>query len=209
MSTRLDLQNRLGMFFQNNTYYQTIDFNDSLQDGIDEIAAFTGCIYNSATLPFTANTTYYDLLTLLPDYIGVVAIFSTGINRFLIPTSLTKLDQDRIDWEVAAGTPYYFVPISHRYIAIYKKPITAGYGNFFIYYRAAAPQLTDTTLIPIPEDHMYALETYSECDLLEQNQEWNKATAMFQNYQKELVQLKLYMRSKLNPDRVSSLRANG
>ena len=55
MSTRIDLQQRLGMFFQNNQYYQTIDFNDSLQDGIDEIAAFTGCIYNSATLPFTAG----------------------------------------------------------------------------------------------------------------------------------------------------------
>lgn len=209
MSTRIDLQNRLGMFFQNNKYYQTIDFNDSLQDGMDEIAAFTGCIYKSATLPFTANTTYYDMLTLLPDYIGIVAIFSTGINRFLIPTSLTKLDQDRIDWEIAAGTPFYFVSINHRYIAIYKKPITSGYGNMFVYYRAASPTLTDGMVIPIPEDHMYALESYSECDLLEQNQEWSKASVMFQNYQKELNQLRLYMRGKLNPDRVSSLRGNG
>jgi len=209
MSTRVDLQTRIQQFFQNQPYYQSIDMNDSLQDGVDEIAAVTGCIYGSVELPFTANTTYYDMLTLIPNYIGVIAIFSTGINRFLIPTSISKLDQDRIDWEIAAGTPYYFCPISHRYIAIYKKPITSGYGNMFVYYRASAPTLTDTLAIPIPEDHMYALEAYSEMDLLEQNQEWNKATAMYQNYRDELTKLREYMRNKLNPDRVKSLRSNG
>ena len=129
---------------------------------------------------------------------------------FLIPTSLTKLDQDRIDWEIAAGTPYYFCPISHRYIAIYKKPITPNYGNMFVYYRAAAPTLNDATLIPIPEDHINALETYSECDLLETRiREFNKASLMFKAYQENFQRLRLYMRGKLNPDRMSSLRGNG
>ena len=206
MSTRLDLQTRLNLRFQNQTYYTPTDQNDSLQDGLDEIAAFTGCVYGTATLPITANVTYYDMLTLIPNYIGVIAIFNAAINRFLIPTSITKLDQDRIDWEIAAGTPYYFVPVSHRYVALYKKPITAGYGNMFVYYRASAPLLSDATVIPIPEDHMYALEMYSTCDLLEQNQEFSKATTVFQDYSKRLEQLRIYMRSKLNPDRQPSLR---
>jgi hypothetical protein len=209
MSTRLDLQTRIQQFFQNQPYYQSIDMNDSLQDGLDEIAAVTGCIYGSIEIPFTANTTYYDMLTLIPNYIGVIAIFSTGINRFLIPTSITKLDQDRIDWEVAAGVPYYFCPVSHRYVAIYKKPITSGYGNMFVYYRASAPVLNDATLIPLPEDHMSVLENYSEMDLLEQNQEWTKASTTYQNYRKDLEELKQYMQTRLNPDRMKSLRGNG
>lgn len=206
MSTRVDVTNRLKLHFQNNVYYTSIDFNDSIQDGLDEIVPFTGCVYGSVTLPFVNNLTYYDLLTMIPNYVGVIAIFNNVIKRFLIPTSITKLDQDRIDWECCAGTPYYFCPVNHRYVAIYKKPITDAYGDMFIYYRASAPLLNDATIIPIPEDHVYALEAYATCDLLEQNQEFTKASKMLKTYQSNLEELHLYMRNKRNPDRVKSLR---
>ena len=204
--TRVDMSVRLQNFFQNPTYYTSIDMNDSIQDGLDEVVAFSGCIFRSVVLPFQANLTYYDLVKLFPDYIGLVAIFNSVIRRWLSPTSLRKLNQARIDWETALGTPYYFVPISHRYISIYKKPGTPNYGNAYIFYVAAAPLLGDGTSIPIPEDHLSALESYSIQDLWEQNQEFNKSSEYFETYVNNLETLRVYMQNKRNPERMMSLR---
>ena len=204
--TRLDLQSRLNNQFSNPAYYDAQSINDSIQDGLDEVCAFTGCIYKSISLPFTQYTTYYDFLTLCPDYIGAIAIFNTVIRRWLIPSSLKKFNQDRIDWDVAYGTPYYFSPISHRYVAIYKKPSVSNYGNFFLFYRAAAPQIDDKTQIPIPDEHITALEEYCNTDLLEQAQEWGKASERLKVYMSNLENLRVLMRNQRNRDRMVSLR---
>ena len=203
--TRVDMQGRLQNFFNNSVYYTTDDLNASIQDGLDEVAAFSGCVFNSAVLPFINNKTYYDMLTLLPDYIGVIAIFNSTIRRWLLPTSIRKLDQDRIDWETALGVPYYFVPVTHRYVAIYKKPGTVNYGNMYVFYRASAPLLCDSDTIPIPDDHIQALENYSRTDLWEQNQEWGKAGQELGSYRNTLDLLKTWM-NRRNSERTMSLR---
>lgn len=204
--TRLDLQTDLQLHFNNSTYYTIDDLNNSLQDGLDEIVPFSGCVYKSAVVQITQFTTYYDLLTLLPDYVGIVAIFNTTIRRWMWPTSLRKLNQSRIDWDVAYGTPEYFVPINHRYIAIYKKPAVAHYGNLLVFYLASAPTLGDTTIIPIPDEYGTVLESYSKADLWEQAQEWGKAGVELKNYIESLEELRVLMKSKRNRDRLPSLR---
>jgi hypothetical protein len=203
---RIDMATRLQNYFNNPIYYTGIDLNDSIQDGLDEVVAFSGCVYNSATVPFQANLTYYNMRQLLPDYLGVIAIFNNVIKRWLLPTSLRKLNQDRIDWECVGGTPYYFSAVNHRFVAIYRKPLVSAYGNMFIYYRATAPLLNDQTLIPIPDDHLTTLENYSIADLLEQQQEWSKAGERLETYMKDLEQLRVYMRNKRDPERMMSLR---
>lgn len=204
--TRVDIQTRLQNHFNNPTYYDVQAMNDSIQDAMDEVAAFSGVIYASATLQFEQNLTYYDLITLLTNYIGVVAIFNNTIKRWLIPTSVKHLDQVRIDWESAYGTPYYFVPINHRYVAIYKKPANINYGEMFIYYIASAPLLNDGTEIPIPEDHITALESYSIRDLWEQQQEFGKASDYMDTYTNNLETLRVYIKNRRNSDRQISLR---
>lgn len=181
------------------------DLNASIQDGVDEVCAFSGCIYKSASLDFIPNKTYYDLPSLLPDYIGLVALFNTVVKRWMIPTSSKKLDRERIDWEACYGTPWWFVPINYRYMAIFRKPISA-YGKMYIYYIAAAPTLTDDIPIPIPDDHITALEQYTLTDLWEQNQEISKASENIQMYISNLEELRVYMRNKRNSDRYISLR---
>jgi len=206
MSTRLDVQNSIQLYLNNPAYYTTTDMNDSIQDGVDEICAFSGCIWKSATIPFVANLSYYDMLTLIPDYIGVVAIFNNTIKRWLLPQSRRKFNQDRIDWESAVGVPYYFDAVSHRYVVIYKKPGAANYGDMFVFYRAAAPTLGDLTNIPIPEDHITCLENYCITDLWEQNQEFTKGSDRLKEYIEDLQQLQVYMHSKRIPDRLPSLK---
>ncbi len=206
MTTRLDVAAKLASQFSNSIYYQEQDVNDSLQDGVSEVCAFSGCIYKTAALPFTAHTTYYDMLTLLPDYIGVVALWNDTIRRWMFPTSIKKLNQQRIDWDVAYGTPYYFVPINHRYVAIWLKPSVPNYGRMFVFYRAAAPTLTDQEPIPIPDEHITALELYSITDLWEQAQEWGKAAESMKDYLDNLNNLRVLMRNKRNSDRTMGLK---
>lgn len=205
--TRVDLQARLMNYFnQNNIYYDVPTMNDVIQDGLDEVFAFSGCGYNSAVLPFIPNKTYYDMLTLFPDYLGVYAIFNRTMNRWMFPTSLRKLDNVRIDWETTIGTPYYFVPVSHRYLAIWMKPSAPTYGNMFILYRSSAPTIFDNTQIPIPDDHIQSLENFCITEMFEMQQEFTKAGLMLPQYQKDLDLLTTYMREKQNPSRAQNLK---
>jgi len=206
MSTRIDIANRLSNQFSNSIFYDPLSVNDTIQDGLDEICAFTGAVYGSIVLPFTQFTTYYDFLTLIPNYIGVISIWNTVTRRWLFPSSLKKFSEVRIDWDTAGGTPYWFCPISHRYVAIFMKPLTTGYGNMIVYYRAAAPTLTNNTQIPLPDEHLTVLESYSTADMWEQAQEWGKAGKYLETYIKNIEDLRVLMRNKRNPDRYVGLR---
>jgi hypothetical protein len=203
--TRTDLETRLRNYFENNDYYASIDFGYTIQDGYDEVIAFSGCIVKAAVLPFQANLTYYDLITLLDDYIGLISIYNTVTNRWMVPTSERKLDALRPDWETCYGTPELFYPVNHRFLAIYRKPSTI-YGNFYIYYIASAPTLGPTDPIQIPTDYANTLEDYCITDLQEQAQEFTKALTRFESYQANLQQLQRWAKSMRQPDRLPNLR---
>ncbi len=204
--TRTELKQALQLHFNNTVYYTDQDMNDSIQDGIDEVAAFSGCIWASAALPFVANTTYYDFLTLLPNYIGIISIFNDVTHRWMSPTSLRKLNEQRVDWDTIGGTPEFFTPINHRYVAIYRKPLGENYGRMLVFYRAAAPTLVDQTQIPIPEEHITSLESYNITDLWEQAQEWGKSADSFQEYSEDLENLRVAMRNKRESGRLKGLK---
>ena len=204
--TRLDIQASVQQFFQDTVYYQTQDINNSIQDGMDEICAFTGCNWQSTTLAFQPNLTYYDFYTLIPGYVGVWAIFNHVIKRWLIPTSLRKLQQTRVDWDIACGTPSYFAPINFRYVAIFRKPLDPLYGNMEVFYLSQSPTLGDTTCLPIPDDSNTTIETYCEMDLLEQNQEWDQAQTLMTDYQEQLNHLYDLCSSKRFLGRTAQLR---
>lgn len=204
--TRHDLEHRIRNHFENDTYYSSDDVVNSIQDGYDETVVYTGLILKATTIPFTSLLSYYDMITLIPDFMAVVAIFNSVTRKWMIPTSLRKLDQVRPDWETAYGTPMYFAPVSHRYVAIFMKPLAVGYGDMYIFYKATAPQAADTDTILIPEDYNHCLIDYVISDLWEQNQEWGKAGVHLQAYQESLEDLRLWMKSQRLPDRLPGLR---
>jgi hypothetical protein len=203
--TRIEQETRIRAFFENNDYYSSYDILNSIQDGYDETVAFSGCIIKAQVLPFVAGLTYYDLITLLEDYIGVISIYNTVTNRWMVPTGEKKLDKLRPDWEVQPGTPELFYPVNHRYVAIYRKPIVA-YGNMYIYYVASAPTLGASDAIQIPADYANTLEDYCITDLQEQAQEFSKATVRFQSYVDNLKQLQRWVKSNRQADRIPNLR---
>jgi hypothetical protein len=204
--TRDSYKARLQLTFDNLTYYSDSDFNDSIQDGYDEISAFSGLYLRSTVVPFVPLLTYYDLLGTIPDYLGLIAIFNTGYNRWMIPSSVRKFNIDRIDWESAYGVPYYFSVVSHRFMAIYKKPSVPNYGNMYIFYHASAPSLGPSDLLAIPDSDITVMEDYNIVDLWEQNQEWNKAGSHFEAYVKNLRRLKTWIKNNRQPDRAPILK---
>jgi hypothetical protein len=204
--TRLEAITRLRNYFENNIYFSTDDFLASLQDGYDEVAAFSGCILKAVNIPYNQYVSYYDMINLIPDFIGTFAIFNSVTHRWMSPVSLKKLDRHRTDWETAYGTPEYFSTVSHRYVAIYRKPGTTGYGDAWVYYIAAAPTLTaDSDLIQIPDEFVAVLEDYSIVDLQEQQQEWTKAGNYFANYTASLEDLRSWAKEKRLPARMPNL----
>lgn len=202
--TRAELRTRLKLYHENTTYYTDIDFNDSIQDGYDEVVALTGCILKAAVIPYVPSLTYYDMRVLIPDYVGVIAIFNPNNKRWLCPTSILKLEQVEDDWETRIGTPDSFAPVSHRYVAIYRK-MTVLYGDMWVYYVASAPTLTDSDpLIGIPEEYM-PVENYVITDLYEQQQEWTKALGQFRDYVALNEQLTTWMQNARSIDRIKGL----
>lgn len=206
MATRLDIRQRILNHFENPEYFPSTTVDDSTQDGYDEICAFTGLIQKAVVLPFQNGLSYYDMIALIPDYVGVVAIFNKAINRWMLPTSLRKLDQVRVDWETSFGVPYYFSIVSHRYMAIYKKPNVDNYGDMYVFYKASAPTLTDSTTLAMPDDFLNTLEDYVETDLWEQNQEWGKAAVHLNSYADNIEELNQWIKSQRIPDRGPTLK---
>jgi hypothetical protein len=145
------------------------------------------------------------MLTLLPDYVGVVAVFNSGIKRWMTPAGINRFDKDRIDWEVATGVPYFFSVVSHRYMAIYKKPAVPNYGFMYTFYRGASPVLSPLDNFAIPDDYIETEQDYVLSDLWAQNQEWTKAQNKLGEYIEHLNQLKLWIKSQRDPDRIPML----
>lgn len=204
--TRGELLTRLRNYFENNVYFSTDDFLTSLQDGYDEAAAFSGCILKAVNLPYEKDLSYYDMIAKITDFVAVFAIFNSVTKRWMSPVSMKKLDRHRVDWETAYGTPEYFSVVSHRYLAMYRKPIADDYGDMYVYYVAAAPTLTsDDDIIQIPDDLAAVLEDYSVTDLQEQQQEWAKANEYLKIYSGSLTELQNWAKGRRLPARMPQL----
>lgn len=204
--TRDSYRARLELTVTNNIYYDNYALDDSIQDGYDEIAAVSGLYVRATAIKFVANKTYYDLLSIIPDYLGVIAIFNRTMNRWMYPSSVRKFDIDRIDWETCGGTPYYFSPVSHRFVAIYKKPLVADYGQMYVFYHASAPTLGSSNTLAIPDQFITVLEDFNVTDLWEQNQEWSKASDRFKAYASNLEKLRVWVKTNRMPDRLPTLK---
>ena len=171
-------------------FYTPADLNDAIQDGYDEIVGLTGCIHKATTIAFTANLTYYDFGSLISDFAALVAIWNTTTKRWLLPVSEKYLERERDDWETATGTPEYFYPVNFRYVAIYRKPSSAGYGNMYVFYKALADTLEGDDTPSIPHEYVQTLEEYVTTDMFEQQREWVKANDRMKAYLEQLKELK-------------------
>lgn len=169
----------------NQHWYSDDDLNQSIQDAYDDIAILTQCIQKkAAALPFLANLTYYNFVSLgVSDYLGTIAIFNNVSNLWLRDDlNLKDFDRIRRDWEVWQGTPLFWAPSDPNNIAICPKYVNQT-NSYDLYYWTIAPTLVDdTSTFLIAADKENALVKYCTADLLEQAQEFNKAAPFWKSY---------------------------
>lgn len=185
-------------------FYETVDLNDSIQDGYSEVAVFTGSIFKAVRVAQVNNLSYYDFGALISDFWAVTAIWNTNTKQWLSPVNVRILDDIRNDWELANGNPFLFWPVNFRFVAVYPKLISAS-GYFYVFYRAQANVLSGSDTPNLPDELQGILEDYSTGDLAEQAEEFTKAKLQFQEYIKGLQAVKQATRSFRLPDLSSGL----
>ena len=184
------------------TYYSAADLNESIQDGYDEVAVYCECIERTATLNFQSDITYYDFSTLIPDYYRLVRLYSHATNRFLG----VNLERENFgyssDWELNQGAHQDFIIKGPKLVGISGRK-TNAVGNFKVWYKAQANILGSRDVPRIDVRYHLMLENYGTADLLEQNQEYTKASTYWAQYNKQLEDYRFKLQLLSKADRIS------
>ena len=139
------------------TYYSADDINDSIQDGYDEVVAIARTITNDSAITLTDETSYYNLASLISDYIHVVALFNDNTSRWFDYYAHVLLRELRSDWELAKGESEGFTVWDGRWISVFPRLTTAS-GTFTVIYKASANTLSSATVPSIPFQYERILE---------------------------------------------------
>lgn len=186
-------------------YYSDSDINESLQDAYDEIAVFTEFIERTIEISLQADTNYYNLSLLIPDYYRLVYIYNIGKKQFIYPDVERKISGYRADWELAYQTETNFTINGPKYIGIFgRTAFVEPNAKLKIWYKATAPIMQGNSIILINTNYIQLLENYSTADLLEQNQEFTKALEYWQTYEVDLLKYREKIQLLSKKDRVFS-----
>lgn len=165
------------------SFYSAADLIDSLQDGYDDVFFNTRCLIKKVTLNFHASP-YYDFKLLgVSDFMCVIGIFNNNTNRWLMDdVTVRDLDKFRLNWELWEGEAEQWCPVNFD-LNVLIPAHSIPTGNFDLYYAAVAPFIDDDSATPlIATDCQNLLENYVTGDLLEQAEEYIKATKYFELY---------------------------
>jgi len=205
--TRTDLISRIRLELEDEgiSYYTSQDVNDSLQDGIDEIVSLTLPSEKVVNVNFVANKVYYNLYNSINDYLLPLAIFNNNTNRWLDFKSIKWLQERDDEWEKSNGEPEVFALLDYQWVCLYPH-VTSAVGTFDLYYKFRSPRLGDSTPIEVLEFDEQILTTYVVMDLLEQAEEFTKASARADTYFRKLESIQRIVEGRSLPDRIQVLR---
>lgn len=189
-------------------YDPQADIVPSIQDGYALVAALTESIETYATVPFAASgKVFYDLSASIPNFLRVFGIYNNNTNRWLYSTTMLELYRIRDNWELAAGDPYWFLPIDYKTIAFFPAMPT-GTGTFTVMYKATADILTANSVPQLPQEHQNVLEWYATDDLLDQCQEWTKALEYANLVDKSIEDIRKVLRNRSSPNQLYFIQGN-
>lgn len=189
------------------SFFTASQVNDSIQDGYDDVCAYCGQLEKSISVDFQANLTYYNMRSLVPDFMAVVAVYNYNTKRWLIDSNSKELDQVRWDWETWIGQPIWFFPHDFQYMAICPK-LSSNNGNMEVFYRAQATTLIGASVPRIKSNSVKLLEFYATGDLLESVKEYIKADIWLGQYKELRERYKTDVKSLAEADRIATIQQN-
>lgn len=175
---------------------------DSIQDGYDEILIYTECVEATTSVPFAANSIYYDLYSNIPGFFRITKLFNQSTNRWVRCVDSRVLDKFRFDWELASGTPWFAHIVNFRYLAFFPHYTNAPLKSFDVFYKKGQDVLLSDTQVPqVPPPYDRCIEMYATADILEQEREFSKATNYLLEYYELREKLRTQVMSRMLPDR--------
>lgn len=204
------------------TFYSANDVNNSIQDGYDEVVAIAQPIELLSVLNWTGELVYYNFSNLISRYLRPIAIFDNRSNRWLENKGLPFLQSQRIDFESVSGPPFWYHVLDFNY-TVFNPRYQDTSGTFDVLFKAAANTLIGSDVPSLPNSLVRILELYGTADLLEQNEEYEKAERYWYGSSKlsrqfpdlnppllgyfdYLEKLKQEVRDREQPDRYHTLR---
>lgn len=170
----------------NAVFYTPRDLQDSIQDAYDDIAAQCHCLIKKVTLNWEPLLVYYDFHGdfYVADYLATLAIYD-NVSKHWLRDDVTLIDFDamRDNWECWHGTPQWWVASNFRKTAIAPQ-YSALVGTFDLFYSATAPTVLDNDVPRIAADRDKLFIDYCTADLLEQAEEFTKASIFWTEYLK-------------------------
>jgi len=192
------------------TYYTDKDINESIQDAYDEIVVYSECIEKWIDLPVNtliateggANP-WVHISRIIADYYRPIALLNQTTRLFLSPLMDREQDDYRWDWQLGNGSVGDFIINGPEWLALPNSYTNVGNKPLRLFYKAKAPKmLVDTDFFRILEGFQILIEHYCTADLLEQNQEFSKATGYWNQYEPKLEEYRNKIQLLSKSDRV-------
>lgn len=159
------------------SFYSDEDLNDSIKDAYDEVTSLYGLRIKESVISLAANTSYVNVVSQVPDYIGGIVVYDPLLKRCL---------NDDVMWPSdfrtkLSGTPTAWAPVDSEQIVFLGRPATERF--YELTHFSSAPELIDDSseisvsrvIVPIMEEYIYG-------DLLEQFNEFTKAGMRWEKY---------------------------
>lgn len=188
-------------------FHTSVEVNDAIQDAFDDLILTHGLLPKAVAITETADLTFYDLVTLIPDFVALRGIYRASTKLWLVSRNLRWLHYQRDDWELQTGSPTDFWVANYRRVGLFPHSNVTTASNLWVFYYAAAPALTGSSDLNIPVDSGFrALENYATSVLLTKAEEWTKAEMYDRLMQEDAEECKLFRNRLILPDYVNGLR---
>ena len=184
------------------TYFSLEDVSDSIQDGYDEIVVYSECYEKWVDL-FVGQINarpWVNFKELIPDFYRLLGIYNRQTDMGI--DLLADRDEDfyKLDWQNSkTGSVLTGIINGPEWFAAPNWYADSQYKPWRVFYVAQAPKLTsDADVFKIMHEYSKLIELYSTADLLEQNQEYIKASKYWEDYDKILedYRRKIFLLSK-------------
>jgi hypothetical protein len=182
-------------------YYTLSDVNESITDSYNRIAVVTGCLTKAVLVTPQLNC-YWDVKSVVPDYLYPVGIYNYNTNCWLEGRYCKSFDQFRWDWELWLGEPEWFAPVDYRRLALVPHQVNPSSQQFLLIYRAVPPVLDDSYQFPIIQPLQNVFVHYCLGDLLEQAKEYQKASPNWEAYKRYILEVRQSVKNLAQLDKV-------
>ena len=187
-------------------FWTVAQIKEAINRGYRETADVAEWNETSTALSLTADTTYFDLSTLINTRILTVKrAYNDQTSQWLTPRDVRDFDRDFHQWENITGEPSQFI-VRGLWWLRFDRYKTATSGTVTVYYTTVPTDLSaDADTPAFPQEFHLALVEFAVADLLFQDAETKKGMKFWMRYKVLEDGLKRFPNQRALLDRIGVL----